>query len=156
MPEPKWGEKQVAAPALGQPDGGLPRGVLHGTGGAAHVRGLAELSYAIVAGEKVNQLDTPVVNKTTISLAGSEAAFLAIEYMDLGAATGKRLFVVFNASSDTDANNKLSSASQRYVVPIDGWREWYFELAERLTRVDFCSDAASESSSLVTWEYGLL
>lgn len=128
-----------------------------GTSGAVHVRGLGELPYAIVVGEQQDQLGPAVPNKSTVIPGGDGALYLAIEYMGLTSPVGRRLFVAFNAENDADAVAMLGSPGQRYVVPIDGWREWGFEPGDPLQRVDFCSDAATESNgSLVTWEYGLL
>lgn len=127
-----------------------------GTSGAVHVRGLGELAYAIVTGEMQDQIQSGI-NKTTVLPGGDGALYVAIEYMGLTAPVGKRLFVAFNAENDTEANGMLGSPGQRYVIPINGWREWGFEPGAPLTRIDFCSDASSESNgSLVTWEYGLL
>jgi hypothetical protein len=132
---------------------------LQGTSGAAHVRALAELPYGIVVGEVADQLHLPAVNRTTVIPSGSGASYFAIEYMDISrSSNGKLLFVVFNAASNAEADSMLGTPGQRYVIPIDGWRSWAFEFEEPLLRIDFCSDAATESAgaSKVTWEYGLL
>jgi hypothetical protein len=129
---------------------------IQGTSGAAHVRALGELPYGIIVGEVRDQLHLPAVNRSTVIISGDGASYFAIEYMDVSGADGKLLYVVFNAGSNAEADSMLGTPGQRYVIHIDGWRTWAFEFSEPLLRVDFCSDAPSESGSLVTWEYGLL
>ena len=113
-------------------------------------------TYTLTPGEKVDQLDTPASNKTTVLPGGNGARYLRIAYTNIDAAAGKRLYVVFNALNSVDADTKLGVAGQRFVIPIGSFREWYFDENDELTRLDFCSDAAAETTdSLVTYEYGV-
>lgn len=106
----------------------------------------------VTPGEVADQTTT----RTTITLA-SGAATLRIGYSNLTSGVGKRLYVVLNATSNTDANTKLGLAGQRFVIPIGESREFTFGPNALLTRIDLASDAASETGdTIVTYETGVV
>lgn len=121
------------------------------TDGAAHVRTLAELDLSYTPFETADQTTT----HTTQAIAAGARA-VTIGYVDLGSAVGDVLYVVFNADDDTDANSKLTTAGQRYVIPLGKERTWIFSVGSEVTRIDYESNVASETGdSLVYGEYGV-
>lgn len=106
----------------------------------------------VTPGEVADQTTT----RTTITLPVG-AATLRIGYTNLTSGAGKRLYVVLNATSNTDANTKLGLAGQRFVIPIGESREFTFGPNALLTRIDLASDAASETGdTIVTYETGVV
>lgn len=127
-----------------------PEPVLN-TDGAAHVRTLAELDLSYTPFETSDQTTT----HTTQTISAG-ARVVTIYYRDIGSAVGDVLYVVFNADDDTDANSKLTTAGQRFVVPIGSERTWVFPEGSEVTRIDYESNVASETGdSLVYGEYGV-
>lgn len=121
--------------------------------GAALVASAETRPYTIVGGEVVDQLST---TKTTISLATS-AESVRVNYFRIGGASnGTRLYVVLNAASSADADTKLGLAGQRFVIPIGDVRNFYFDISGPCARIDFLTNAATEtaSSTMITWEAG--
>lgn len=114
--------------------------------------------YVLTSATKADQLNTPASNKTTLSL-GVDGRYLRIDYAKVGAsANGTVLYVAINASSGTEADTILGSSSLgRYSIPIGSYLTLEFPADAPLRRLDFASDAASESanSSLVTYTYGV-
>ena len=106
----------------------------------------------VTPGEVLDQTTT----RTTITLPAG-AATLRIGYTNLTSRDGKLLYVVLNATSNTDANTKLGLAGQRFVIPIGESREFTFGPNALLTRIDLASDAASETGdTIVTYETGVV
>lgn len=112
----------------------------------------SERAHEITPGEISNLTST----RSKVSLSSGADVF-RVSYSNLGSAVGKVLYVVFNATSDADANTKLGTAGQRFVVPLGGDRQFEFGPDILLTRVDVKTDVASETgSSLVYYEAGVL
>jgi hypothetical protein len=106
----------------------------------------------VTPGEVADQTST----RTTVTLASS-AATLRIGYSAIASAVGTLLYVVFNATSNTDANTKLGLAGQRFVIPIGESREFTFGPNALLTRIDIASNTASETGdTIVTYETGVV
>lgn len=106
------------------------------------VETLDQRSLTITTYEVANQ-STTRGNITPIK----SALGVEIGYFSTASATGKYLYVVFNAYSNADAAAKLGTAGQRFVIPIGEVRKFNFPASAPCTRVDFLSDTAETGTS---------
>jgi len=111
-----------------------------GTGGAAHVLSASELPGVGVSRETADQT-------TTVTQQDFASGVLSVEigYFNLGSAVGKRLYVCFDALDDADAASHLGAAGSRETVILGESRVFYFDVRTPCYRIDYASDAASET-----------
>jgi hypothetical protein len=99
-----------------------------------------ETTGALVAYEISDQTSTP----TQVDFAGG-LALVSIAYINISAADGDLIYVVFDATDDTDAATKLGSAGSREVVMLGERRTWEFDSDTPCMRIDVKSNVASET-----------
>lgn len=114
--------------------------------------------YPVVARSEAEGVGVPreITNPTTTrkkELFPGGLTKAEISYLDLGAAAGKWIFVVFDALSDDDADTKLTDDETRYRVMIgkEGADAHPFQFTDStpVTRIDVVSDAATETGASV-------
>lgn len=99
-----------------------------------------ETAGALTAYEIADQTST----RTKVEFLGG-VAIISIAYINIAAADGDYIYVVFDATDDTDANTKLATAGSREIVMIGERRTWDFDPDAPCTRIDVKSNVASET-----------
>lgn len=99
--------------------------------------------YGVGVTDEINNQSTTPTIKTFVS--GLSA--LIIGYGDMGLATGKAVYIVFDALDDTDAVTKLGIATSREVVFLGERRSFQFGAATPCYRVDIKSDTVETGAS---------
>lgn len=109
--------------------------------GPTWVATLAEIPGIGVAYESTNVTTTPVTKEIAAGLIA-----VTISYLDLGAAVGTELYVVFDALDAADALTKLG-AEGRSIVRLGDTITFLFSPASRCRRIDYASDVAAETGA---------
>lgn len=104
----------------------------------------AEVEGIGTSDEIDNQSTTPA-SKTFVSGLLS----LTLAYFDMGTASGKAVYVVFDALDDSDAATKLASPTSRETVFLNERRTFQFSAATPCYRVDIKSDTAETGASKI-------
>ena len=101
----------------------------------------------------VDAREDPTTDGGAQPTAGARVVTLA--FLDKGSAVATELYVVFNASNDTDATTKLGSGATRHVILLGERRSWAVSEGNEITRIDFMSDDAAPvgGSNKVAGEY---
>ena len=113
---------------------------VQGTGGAVHVLSATEIPGVVVSKETADQT-------TTVTSQTFASGVLAVEigYFNLGSAVGKILYVCFDALDTADAATRLGAAGGRESVMLGESRTFNFDSRTACYRLDYASDAASET-----------
>lgn len=99
--------------------------------------------YGVGVTDEINNQSTAPTIKTFVS--GLSA--LIIGYGDMELATGKAVYIVFDALDDADAVTKLGIATSREVVFLGERRSFQFGAATPCYRVDIKSDTVETGAS---------
>lgn len=99
--------------------------------------------YGVGVTDEINNQSTTPTIKTFVSGLSS----LIIGYGDMGSATGKAVYVVFDALDDADAVTKLGIATSRETVFLGERRAFQFGTATPCYRVEIKSDTAETGAS---------
>lgn len=111
-----------------------------------------------MSGLPVETLDQRSLTVTTYEVANQSttrgnitpikpAVGVEIGYFNTTSATGKYLYVVFNAYSNADASAKLATPGQRFVIPLGEVRKFNFPASSACSRIDLLSDTAESGTS---------
>ena len=111
-----------------------------------------------MSGLPVETLDQRALSVSTYEIANQSttrgnvtplipAKAVEVGYFNSASASGKFLYVVFNAFSNADAAAKLATAGQRFAIPLGEVRKFHFPNDKLCTRVDLISDTAESGAS---------
>lgn len=103
----------------------------------------------------ITEVANPTTTQGTLTLP-TDALWVEFKYVQKGgtAHTGTVLYVVPNAYSTAEAAVKLATVGQRIPVTFGEPLRLDFSPSDPCTRIDYASDAASESGALLIISWG--
>lgn len=95
----------------------------------------------------ISETNNQSIARTKLDLSTTPARSVTIQALNLASSTVKRVFVVANAVSDSEATTKLGLAGQRFVVQMGGTLTLAF--AEAVSRIDLIADVSETGTNCV-------
>lgn len=117
------------------------------TDGAAHIKTWDQVPGAITYGEYANASTTRQSTTYPSGATAIEITYRQNSSSGTTTAVGRAMYIVFNATSDADANGKLAAAGSRYRLALGDDLSQTFSSTVPLTRIDFLTEAAETGHS---------